>query len=260
MPINRQDVRTLLSFTRMMLRDRFLGSALGVLWAVLNPILMLGIFTFVFAFVFQARLPGAERSLTYVIWLLSGYGPWLAITESLATGTISVTANAGLVKNLPLKTELLPIAGCLMGFVPLAVSMVFLGGLMMVDDVEVTWRWLWVVPAMAIQFLLCAGLALFLSAINVFVRDTALVLPNVLTIVLFASPIFYPVDAFPAALRPLVSLNPLFVLSEAYRGPIVRGASPRPLGLLYVACLALVLAWLGLAFFRRLKGYFDARL
>ena len=87
---DRADALRLLNFLKMGLRDRFLGSTLGLVWAIVNPLLMMGIFTFVFAFVFRSRLPGAETSLSFVIWLISGYGPWLAIGDSLATSTGSV--------------------------------------------------------------------------------------------------------------------------------------------------------------------------
>ncbi len=69
--------------------------------------IMLGIFTFVFGYVFKSKLPGAETSLSYVIWLISGYGPWLAISDGISSGTSAITGNSGLVKNLSFKTELL---------------------------------------------------------------------------------------------------------------------------------------------------------
>ena len=112
---------------------RFLGSALGIVWAAANPVLMLGIFTFVFGVVFKSKLPGAETSLSYVIWLISGYGPWLAIAEGLSTGTSAVVANSNLVKNLKFKTEILPIAGALTGIIPLLVAILYLMALLAID-------------------------------------------------------------------------------------------------------------------------------
>ena len=91
---NRRDLRMFVGFFRMLLRDKVLGSSLGMIWAVANPLLMLGIFTFVFGFVFKSRLPGAESSLGFVIWLVSGYGPWLAISEGLNACTAAVVGNA----------------------------------------------------------------------------------------------------------------------------------------------------------------------
>ena len=78
---DRRDATMLANLYRMSLSDRFLGSTFGAAWAILSPLLLLGIFTFVFTFVFPSRLPGREGTLPFVIWLISGYGPWLAVSE-----------------------------------------------------------------------------------------------------------------------------------------------------------------------------------
>ncbi len=233
---------------------------MGLVWAVANPTLMLGIFTFVFAFVFTAKLPGSERSLSYVIWLISGYGPWLAIIEGLSTSTSAVTSNAGLVKNLAFKTELLPIAGSLMGLVPLAVSMSYLAVLLVFDGTVPSLSWLVMVPVVVTQFLLVTGIGLFLSAVNVFVRDTALALPNVLLMLLFASPIFYPIENFPIPVQTVLQFNPFYLIAESYRQPLLHHTLPQVWRLAYLAALSTAVFMGGLAFFRRLKGHFDARL
>lgn len=256
----RGDARMVLTLFVIALRDRFLGSSLGVFWAIANPLLMLGMFTFVFGYVFKSKLPGAETSLSYVIWLISGYGPWLALTESLSTSTGSVVANRGLVKNLTFKRELLPIVGTLMGLVPLMVSLVFLVGLLVASGTALSASWLFIPATIALQFLIVGGVGLALAGLNVFVRDTALVLPNVLFLALFSSPIFYPVSAFPAQLQGLAVWNPFYVLTEAYRLPLLQGRIPSAGCLVYLVVLALAAFTFGLAFFRRLKPHFDARL
>lgn len=257
---DRRDARLGLGLFRMMLRDRFLGSALGVAWAVANPLLLLGIFTFVFGFVFQSRLPGASTSLTFVLWLISGYAPWLAISEGLVSSSFSVAGNSGIIKNLAFKTELLPIASVLTGLVPLGVGLVFLVCLLAATGGSPAWVWLIVPLGVMLQFVLLAGLALILSAVTVFVRDVALALPNLLTLVLFASPIFYPIASFPAFLRPVARFNPFYVVTEMYRAPLVEGASPPAVSMIYLAILAGLLFYTGLVFFRRLKSHFDSRL
>jgi len=256
----RRDLHLLLNFLKMSLRDRFLGSRLGAIWAFASPVLMLSIFTFVFGFVFKSKLPGAETSLAYVIWLISGYGPWLAISEGITTATSSIVSNHALVKNLAFKVELLPTAGGLMGIVPLVVAMVFLMVLIIADGRWPEWSWLLLVPAMVVQFLLVIGIGFFLSAINVFVRDISAVLPNVLLLVLFFSPIFYPVSAFPPVLQKLAVLNPFYIISEMYRQPLLHGAIPPLWSIVYVSLVSLAVFLVGLQAFRRLKPYFDSRL
>ena len=91
---NRQDLRLAVNLWKMAVRDRYLGSSLGSFWAVANPLFMLALYTFVFGFVFKVRLPGAESTLEYVIWLIVGYGPWIATTEAIMAAMV--------VRNIPI--------------------------------------------------------------------------------------------------------------------------------------------------------------
>ena len=122
----RHDIRLAINLFKMNVRDRYLGSSLGAFWAIFNPLFMLAVYTFVFGFVFKVRLPGAETTLAYVVWLISGYGPWIAMTEAIMSSTNSVSGSSGLVKNMAFKTELLPISSAFIGLINLTVSLVFL--------------------------------------------------------------------------------------------------------------------------------------
>lgn len=257
---DRRDGGMLLSLFRMTLVDRFLGSALGLVWAVLSPLMLMGIFCFVFTFVFPGRIPGRPGALPYVIWLISGYGPWLGISEGLSSATTSVVGSAGIVKNIAFKSELLPMVGALMGLVPLVVAF----GIILALEVstgQTPSPAVVIVPfVILVQFILVSGLGLFLAALNVFVRDTALVLPNVLTLLLFASPIFYPITAYPESVRVVLVYNPFYVISECYRQPIIEGVLP-PLWMLpYITFVSGAIFASGLWWFRRLKSFFDTRL
>lgn len=254
------DFRRLTSFFRMMVRERFLGSALGLVWSVTNPILMMGIFTFVFGFVFKSKLPGAETSLSFVIWLISGYGPWLAISEALTCATTSVPSSAALIKNLKFKVELVPMAGALTGVIPLLVSVVFLTVLLAVDGRGPTPAWLVIVPYVVMLFALITGLGLMLAAANVFVRDIQMVLPNVLLLVMFGSPIFYPITAFPPVAQQVMAVNPFFLLAEGFRQPLLYDAVPPLADTLRTAVMAFAALIAGLWAFRRFKHYFDSEL
>ncbi len=235
---DRRDAATVRNFARMFLRDRFLGSRLGTVWAVANPLLMLGIYTFVFGFVFKARLPGAETTLAYSIWMISGYGPWLAISESLNSSAGSITANGGIVKNMAFKTECLPIAASLLGVVPLGASICFVPLLMWIDGNPPTWHCLALVPALVLMFGFLSAVGLAFAALTVYVRDFALVLPNLLMIALFASPIFYPLEAVPAVLQKASAWNPVFLIAEFIRQPLVYHRIPPLHQWAYMAALS----------------------
>jgi homopolymeric O-antigen transport system permease protein len=253
------DARLLWNFFAMSVRDKYLGSALGSMWAIANPLLMLSIYTFVFGYVFRLRAPGTDTTVSHTIWLLSGYGPWLASTEALMAGALSIVNSAGLVKNMAFKTELLPVAGVLTGLIPFAVCSSFLG-ILLLAGAGLSWHALLVIPLGVLQFAFLAALSLFLSAASVLVRDVAIALPNLLTIILFATPIFYPLEGMPRIVQVISYGNPFFLISDAYRDALVYHQSPSLLGLLYIAALTLLIGAPGLALFRGLKGYMEARL
>ena len=257
---DRRDFGMLSNLFRMTLGDRYLGSALGLVWAVLSPLMLMCIFTFVFTFVFPGRLPGRAGSLPFVIWLLSGYGPWLAISEGLSAATSSVVANAGIVKNVAFKSELLPMVGALMGIVPLAVAFAIVLILQIISGELPGPSYLALPLIVALHILFVSGLGLFLGALNVFVRDTALALPNVLTVLLFASPIFYSLSSYPSFIRPILQFNPFYVIAECYRTAAVDGAIPSFWMISYLAAISAAVFWGGLWWFRRLKSFFDTRL
>jgi lipopolysaccharide transport system permease protein len=257
---DRNDLRLGFNFARMMIRDRFLGSSLGSVWAIINPALMLMIFTFVFGFIFQSRMPGAETSISFVIWLISGYGPWLAMSEGILGSTSSVVGQSGLVKNLAFKTELLPLAATSLGAVPLVVSLVVLIILLAAEGRAPNAAWAIMPVVLVLQTLFIGGLGLVLAAFNVFKRDVAQILPNLLTLLLFASPIFYSVESYPAGMRSYVVLNPLYIIANGYREPIMF-EKVQPLWQLgYLALISVGMFTLGLYVFRRLKSEFYGHL
>lgn len=255
---DRVDVRFMLSMWRMNLADRYLGSALGGAWAFLNPLLMFALFTFVFGFVFKARLPGADTTAGYAIWLICGYGPWLANTEAMTAASQSIIGNSGLVKNMSFKTEILPLSASLLGLIPLAVSLGFLLVLTLFNGNGWSWSLLWLPFIVLVQFFFLSGIGLLLAMITTFVRDFGIALPNLLMIILFSTPIFYSVEAMPWILQMVSSVNPFFIISEAYRSVLLGGHQPDLLALFTLAVVAILFFFLCLAGFRRVKGFFSS--
>lgn len=252
---DQQDMKTIWNFFRMFLRDRFLGSRLGMIWAIINPLMMLAIYTFVFAFVFKSRMPGSESTLSYTIWMIAGFGPWLAMSEGITTSASSIYANAGIVKNMAFKTECLPIAAVMVGLIPLLVSLVFLGVLLCWSGEWPSWHALIVIPAVLLLFAFVAALGLGLSALVVFYRDLGVALPNLLMVTMFATPILYQPEATPNFLQQLSQWNPFYILAQWVREPLVHHTFPSLWGLVWVIFLTLGIGTLTLKAFRRVKGY-----
>jgi lipopolysaccharide transport system permease protein len=257
---DRRDASTVMNFFRMFLRDRFLGSRLGTVWAVLNPLLMLAIYTFVFGFVFKARLPGANTTLAFATWLIAGYGPWLAISESLNSAASCVVSSAGLVKNMAFKTECLPVAASLLGLVPLGISMLFTVVLMTIDGRPPTWHAIAAIPGVLMIFAFLTAVGLGLAVLTVFVRDVTMILPNLLMMVLFASPIFYPMNAMPHVLQRAAQWNPFYLMAQFIREPLLFHRIPPLTEWLYMAAVIAVIGLVTLRLFRRLKGHLSSML
>ena len=258
--IDRTDARLTWNLLAMQVRDRYLGSSLGAAWAVANPIFMLALYTFIFGYVLKVRLPGADTTFAYSLWLIAGYAAWLGTVDAISASTNSVVAATGIVKNLAIKTELLPVAATGVGFITLSVCLLFVVVLTFVDGRGIGWPIALLPVIIAIHFGLLAALGLWLSAATVFVRDVSVALPNVLTIAMFATPIFYPIESLPTPLQHVSRFNPFYILVSAYRSILLDRALPSAAGLLFVAALAVGIGGAGLVIFRRLKGQFSSAL
>lgn len=258
--LSKNDAQLLLNLFRMNLRDRYLGSKFGTFWAVLNPLLLMLVYTFVFGFVFKAKIPGSEASLDYVVWLISGLGIWFAMNEAIINATHSLTASAGLIKNLSFRTELLPVAAASTGIAPVLVSVFLSIILMLITGATLSWHIILVIVVIPLGLGLGAAIGLFTSVINVFSRDFGHGLPTFLLMVMFFTPIFYPIDSLPSVVKKITFLNPFYQIVDAFRKVLLENSLPNFAGLAYVILVIIVLFLIGGVFFRRMKTHCVNRL
>lgn len=253
----RQDIRLTVNLLKMNLRDRYLGSLLGLIWAVMNPVLMLGTYTVVFAFILKHRAPGSDSTLSFAIWLISGLVPYLAVADALNSTAGSVIQATSLVKNIVFKSECLPIAATLTLAVPFVVGTVFLAILMIIDGECPSWHIIALPLVIFLQFALLAGMGMFLGATTVFVRDIMQILTTVTMLIIFFTPIFYRVEALPSVIQAITFYNPFHHMVHSFRNILVYHRLPEWQGLAYLGALAAGFLILGTMYFRRLKGYFE---
>lgn len=242
------------------IRDRYMGSILGICWAIINPILFLGLYTFIFGFIFKAKVPGSESTFAYAIFLISGFVPYLSISESMNTTTGSVVSASSMVKNIVFKVECLPIASTLTAAVPFCVGLTFLGLLLLIDGNYPTWHIILLIPIIIIQFAFLSGLGFFLSATSVFIRDIAQIIPTVTIMIVFFTPIFYAKEMLPNIVQKITFLNPFYHITQPYRDILLQHQLPDLKGIAYLLVLTVIFNLVGLKFFRRLKGYFTMAL
>lgn len=233
---------------------RYRGAIFGVLWMFLSPLLMLAIFAFVFGYIFQARW--AEQSAGLPFWLLlyCGLIVFNIFGETVSRSPGSVRAFPSYVKKIIFPVSILPL-------VPLGAALVHAAFNFVVLAAALAWAGklsagVLLFPLLIAPVLLLAiGTAWFFAAWGVFIKDMTQVVPLFVQMLLFLSPVFYPVSAVPPMLRPLYQLNPLGAVIEAVRAALT--GLPLPWATWGVACaFGTAAAFLGYAFFQHSRDEF----
>jgi len=233
-------------------RTRFARSKLGALWMIVHPLVNAAIFALVLAEVMSARLPGmADDHLAYALHVTSGMLAWSLFSE-VVTRCLGIFIESGdLLKKLYFPRICLPL---------IVTGIALLNNLLMYAAVLLIFAALGHVPGpavllvpllMLIPLALGLGLGLVLAVFNVFARDVGQVVPIVLQLAFWFTPIIYVPSMLPARLRPFLGLNPMTPVVEAYQQAMVSGTVPHGTGLAWVAVLALALLAAALFMFRR---------
>jgi len=239
---------------------RYRGSIFGLAWSFFNPVLMLVIYTFVFSVVFQARW-GAEQvgnRADFAILLFIGLIVHGFFAECLNRAPSLILQNVNFVKKVVFPLELLPVVVLASALFHTAVSFVVLMTAMLIAHGELHATAVFA-PLLFIPLILAtAGFSWVLASLGVFARDVGQVIGIVTTILMFLSPVFYPISSVPDAFRPWLLANPLTFIIEQLRALLFFGNGPNWLGLGAYAAASLVVAWLGFAWFQKTrKGFAD---
>jgi lipopolysaccharide transport system permease protein len=197
------------------LKARYRGSALGLLWSFLNPLLLLLIYTFVFSVVMPGGRSGQVEH--FPLFLFCGILPWTWFSSSLLESANVFVAGGGLLKKVLFPAEVLPIVTVLAGLVHFCLGLPILVAFILYYRVPITLDLAWLPLIVADQLLLTIGLALIVSALTVHFRDLRDLLGNLLTLAFFATPIVYPLSQAPGWAQRFLALNPFTHLAVAYQ-------------------------------------------
>jgi lipopolysaccharide transport system permease protein len=217
------------SMARRDVLSRYRGSFGDVLWTILNPLLLMATYFFVFGIVLQSRFGGDQSKTGFAFYFLAGMLPWLAFSEAIGRAPGGILENRVLVKKVVFPLEILPVTHVISGLVTQAfAAAIFIVALLVFrGHVPATIAWL---PALLIpQLLFTLGLAWLLSATGVYLRDIGQMIGFFLTLWFFLTPICYEL---PAGTAPLLTKNPIYVLVRGYRAIFLEGQAP-PLGALW---------------------------
>lgn len=213
--------RILLELTRQDLKQRYLGSVLGILWAFIQPLTTIFVFWFVFSIGFKSQ---PVQDVPFILWFISGVIPWFFFSDALLNGTNAVLAKPYLVKKVVFQVRLLPVIQLLSSF---AIHLFFIGVLIaffVFYGFYPRWQWLQIPYFTLGAIFLLLGLSWFTSAVTVFFRDFGQLVNIAIQLGFWATPVMWSFDIMPKQLWPILKLNPVFYITEGYRNSML-GAS-----------------------------------
>jgi lipopolysaccharide transport system permease protein len=252
--------KLILQMSRREVIGRYKGSVLGLLWSFLNPVFMLTVYTFVFSVVFKARwgVDGNDSKTQFAVVLFVGMIVHGLFAEVVNRAPSLILANVNYVKKVIFPLEILPVitmcAALFHGLVSLAVLLVAF----FIFNHFLYWTVIFIPLVLLPLVVLTLGCAWMLASLGVFIRDVGQTIGIVTTVMMFLSPVFFPVTSLPEVYRPLIMANPLTFIIEQAREVLIWGHLPNWIGLGIYAVVATVVAWVGYVWFQKTrKGFAD---
>lgn len=242
-------------FIRRELRNRYLGSISGGLWALLQPLMQLAIYAFVWTYVFKMRVPG---DVPIVPFLALGVWPWNAFSEAVMRSATAIQDNAGLIGKVAFPHGALVFAASSASFLLHGVGFVVVVGVLELLGYPLQLMKLpLALLAFAVLFVLALGFGYLFAAVQVFVRDLSQVLGQVLPLMMFTAPVLYPRELLPEQWRHWLDWNPFTFYPEYFRAELL-GIGSAAFAAQALACaIAAAVCIAGYATFRRLSPRFE---
>ena len=247
----------IIQFTRREIEKRYRGTFLGLFWSFLTPLIMLGVYTLVFGFIFGGSFghPG-ETKTQFALGLFSGLLVWEFISGSISGSPGLIVSSPNYVTKVIFPLEILPLCSVgaaffhmLIGFLPLLIFVLIVEGGVPLSALQI-------IPIMIPVIFYCLGLSWIFSALGVFLRDIGSLIPPALTITMFMSGIFFPLSSIPQSFRWIIELNPAAILISMARNALVFGLSLDPASLVLQIGISFAMAILGYALFMKCKPAF----
>jgi ABC-type polysaccharide/polyol phosphate export permease len=233
-------------------RIRYRNMSLGVLWSLLNPLVMMGVMTFVWTRIFRSEIPH------FPLFVLCGMVPYNFFTIAWSGGTTSIVDSAGLIKRLPVPREVVPVATVLSCSIHLLVQLALLLAIAIGSHVPMNRYWFWLPVVWGLEIVFVSGISMLTSAANVFVRDTRYLVESTNLVMLWLVPVFYDFSYIPQKYKDIYQVNPLATLVIVMRRIVYEGTPPNgDTNTMWKLVLASFTVFLvGLFVFRRMKPMF----
>ena len=249
--------RLIYELTKREISERYSGQVFGALWTIGHPLLLTLVYIFLFGFVFRARTGGTiDLPLDYTAYMLSGIIPWLAFQEVLGKASTVIIANANIVKQVIFPLEVLPVKSVL---ATVATELVFLFLLIiytLITSQTLPWTYVFLPFLILFQTLGMIGMSYLFSSIGVYFRDLKDFVLVFLSIAFFILPILYLPESIPAAVRPVLYLNPLSYMIWCFQDILYFGQFAHPWAWAVFLLGSVFTFIFGFRVFRRLKTMF----
>ena len=239
------------------IRQDYLENITGFAWLILQPLLLLAVYAFVFSTIFRARIPEAA-DIGFVPYLAVAFWPWTAFSEAVLRANNSITANGALIGKVAFATEQIPLATVTATFIMHLIGYIAILAVLQLMGTDIHWLYLLlVIPVIVLMWVFACAIALFTSAIQVFVRDMAQILPPLMTFWFFTTPILYSSSYLPQSVQKVAQLNPMAWIVARLRELLLFGELNFGLSALIMIVFIALFAWASLRFFRRFSGHFE---
>ncbi|MBI1789051.1 MAG: ABC transporter permease [Acidobacteria bacterium] len=233
-------------------RIRYRNMSLGILWSLVNPLVMMGVLTFVFT---KIR-PNDIGPHNYAVFVLCALVPFNFYTIAFATGTTSVIENYHLIKRVRFPREVIPVASVLSNCLHFLVQIALLIGFVLAFGYGMNRYWLWLPVVWGLEIAFVCGLTLISSSLDVYLRDVRYVVESSNLVMFWLVPIFYSFGSIPKQFELVYNLNPISAVVFASRNVLLEGRSPAASLLWNLAAVSLAVLALGMLVFGRLKRRF----
>ncbi|MBI3231177.1 MAG: ABC transporter permease [Burkholderiales bacterium] len=233
---------------------KYRHSLLGAVWTVLNPLALIVVYTVIFSQVMRTRLPGAESSFAYSIYLCAGILTWGLFSEITLRAQTVFLDNANLLKKVSFPRFCLPIIVILNASVNFAIIFALFTLFLLISGNFPGWLYFAIFPLLLLQIMFSIGIGMILGVVNVFFRDVGQFFGILIQFWFWFTPIVYSPTILPEEVRGFIAYNPMAALIGAYQRILVNQQAPDWLALLPLTLGAIALCLLGLQLFRKRVG------
>jgi lipopolysaccharide transport system permease protein len=200
---------------------RYRQSIIGVLWAIIQPLSMMALFTFIFSYVLKLKV----ADYPHTVFFYSGLLPWIFFSSSLNYSIPSLTNHYDLITKIYFPREILPLSGISVAFIDYIIASLIFALILLIYKIHITWNVLWLIPLFALLLFFTIAVSLLLSSVNVHYRDVKLATGFLIQAWFFASPVMYSIDQLNIKFKMILFLNPLTFIIENMRRCVLEGRS-----------------------------------